>query len=260
MPGEGQDPVPKFGSFKPRKSTANGNASNSKNNREQREAVICQSRVETPKSDRDHRHKSRESDQNIRDRSLATGPDERRVHRERHRERNRNRDDPKQERRPRSSPSLQDHRTHSSDLYITDIKGDPSNLQYRRPNKWTVPLYHLYGSGSILGHPPDVKIDRALSDEQGYTLRYPTKSRSFKFVSPVDVNVHLDVTTSKMVHDRARSPQHSDGQVDQADFLPMPEQLQRKKGRPFNFPHTTRSTMLTRNTRHAHRHRKGVRC
>ena len=49
---------------------------------------------------------------------------------------------------------------------MIDVRGDLANLQYGQSNKWNVPLYYLFGSGSIVGHDPDVKIDRQLSNEK----------------------------------------------------------------------------------------------
>jgi hypothetical protein len=98
---------------------------------------------------------------------------------------------------------------------MIDVRGDLANLQYGQSNKWNVPLYYLFGSGSIVGHDPDVKIDRQLSNEHGYTLRYPPKKQIVKRVGIIELDEMFKTSPqAKMAG--------GDDRVEE-DFLPLPE-------------------------------------
>jgi len=98
---------------------------------------------------------------------------------------------------------------------MVDLRGDLANLQYGQSNKWNVPLYYLFGSGSLVGHDPDVKIDRQLSNEHGYTLRYPPKKQVVKRAGIVELDEMFKTSPqAKMVG--------GDDHVED-DFLPLPE-------------------------------------
>jgi len=100
---------------------------------------------------------------------------------------------------------------------MVDVRGDLANSQYRQLNKWHVPLYHLFGSGSVVGHDPDVKIDRQLSNEHGYTLRYPPKKQPVRRVGVIEIDEIFKPllkakTGGNSVHEDVGN-----------DYLPLPE-------------------------------------
>jgi hypothetical protein len=199
--------VPKFGSFKPKKSAAHSNASrvdNTRGNGKQRELKLGNHRVEKPKADRTSRVDSYRP---------------RTTHNTQHYRQDR--DD-----RHRDWPAIRDHRfsvneirretisREEQDCFFVDTKGDLANLQYRKSNKWTVPMYHLYGSGSILGLDPDVKIDRKFSDQNGYTLMYPPKKAPARIIDLMETDKPLEIAAVDGAGDESQSAG--------VDFVPLP--------------------------------------
>jgi hypothetical protein len=100
---------------------------------------------------------------------------------------------------------------------MIDVRGDLANLQYGQSNKWNVPLYYLFGSGSVVGHDPDVKIDRQLSNEHGYTLRYPASKQILKRAGVVELE---DMFKTSPKATMAGGNAHESVEE---DFLPLPE-------------------------------------
>lgn len=58
-----------------------------------------------------------------------------------------------------------------TDLYVVDLRGDKYNLIYGTIHRYSVPAYHRIGRGSVLGLPPNYKIDRDSSDGNTIVLR-----------------------------------------------------------------------------------------
>ncbi|KAF2247287.1 DUF1740-domain-containing protein [Trematosphaeria pertusa] len=86
------------------------------------------------------------------------------------------------EERKQSKPSQGDERRSQkrdkepSKLFASDRRGDSDILRYGGLNKYDIPAYRRYGYGSILGLPPDRKIDRELSSDKGIVVT-PAKGR-----------------------------------------------------------------------------------
>jgi hypothetical protein len=221
--------VPKFSSFKPkpRNSTAQVNAESSdarkdrRNYGERQEVRLGRHRVEKSRSNRDRprspprspRHADRHRDvANERvPRQYASHTREYRS--DRHHYHTSHRDDEARSNRSRQ-PSFVDR---PSDLYMIDLKGDLSNSQFRQSNKWNIPLYYLFGSGSVVGHDPDVKIDRQLSNEHAYTLRYPPRKQVVKRAGVIEVDEMFKTSS------QARMTGGKDHEGVGKDFLPLPE-------------------------------------
>lgn len=257
MPGSDRSPVPKFGSFKPKRSAnATAPSQNAGNNRHDgRPVKLGNHRVEKPKSHRDRHHNTSLPLRQLYQYRPAATQKHARKHGHQH---NQHRNDPYRgyaAYRERSHESDCDRNNHHynhvanrenatqygqprgetpshrfADIFVIDTKGDGANLKYRRPNKWAVPLYHLYGSGSIVGHDPDIKIDRWLSDESGYTLRYPKEKRPVKRFEPIELDGMFDAAPGVPV-DGEESPESDvhtsseDGaQAVEMDFVTLPDQ------------------------------------
>ncbi|RKF61731.1 Protein NRDE2-like protein [Erysiphe neolycopersici] len=60
----------------------------------------------------------------------------------------------------------------STDCFLFDRKGDRDNLVYGAPHKYSIPKYHRYGAGQVLGASQNLKINRELGDEKYIVLSY----------------------------------------------------------------------------------------
>jgi hypothetical protein len=217
MANNNETSVPKFGSFKPRRSAANPNTSrvdDTRGNGKQHELRLGNHRVEKPKADRTSRVDS------YRPKTAHNIQHYSRDREDRHRDWrpiNRDRKFPGNEVRGEII-SRSEH-----DFYFVDTKGDLSNLQYRKFNKWTVPMYHLYGSGSIVGLDPDVKIDRKFNDQHSYTLMYPPKKAPSRAINHAEIAEPLEHAAVGDTGTTDAEPIESDeAQHAEADFVPLP--------------------------------------
>jgi hypothetical protein len=220
--------VPKFSSFKPKPKNpttqVNAELNNARNERrsdgERQEVRLGRHRVEKSRSSRGRHHSPPRSPRHVDHcRNAAYDRPERRYgsntrehgsSRRHHYSPNRA-DEGRRNRSPRQS--FEDRH----DLYMIDVRGDLANLQYGQSNKWNVPLYYLFGSGSVVGHDPDVKIDRQLSNEHGYTLRYPASKQILKRAGVVELE-DMFKTSSKAT--MAGGNAHESVEE---DYLPLPE-------------------------------------
>lgn len=93
------------------------------------------------------------------------------VHRRRHhgkpRSRSRERS-PRRETKKEGPPAPP--KNEPVDLFVVDRKGDEKNLVYGSIHRYSVPPFHRFGAGHVLGAPPDTKIDRDYGDEKGIVL------------------------------------------------------------------------------------------
>ena len=113
-----------------------------------------------------------------------------------------------------------------------DTRGDRGNLQYGKSNKWTLPLYHLYGSGCILGLDPDIKIDRKLSDQSSYTLMYPRNKQPVNVIDLLELDEPLAYPAGGESAEKNKSTAAgSDGSKNaELDFVPLPFREARDDG------------------------------
>jgi hypothetical protein len=207
MANNSETSVPKFGSFKPKKSTAYSNTSrvdHTRGNGKQRELRLGNHRVEKSKADRTSRVDS------YRPRATHSTQHHRQDRDDRYRDWPANRDHKFSGNEIRRETSFREEH----DCFFVDTKGDLANLQYRKSNKWTVPMYHLYGSGSILGLDPDVKIDRRFNDQNGYTLVYPPKKAPARVIDLMEIDKPLETAAVDGAGDECQSAE--------VDFVPLP--------------------------------------
>ena len=82
--------------------------------------------------------------------------------------------------RKESSPNSKHRRTRTEshkdapngpESFIVDLRGDPKNIEYDCLHRYSIPFYHRSGRGSVIGAPPNVKIDRDASTEKQVVLR-----------------------------------------------------------------------------------------
>lgn len=243
MPGSDESTVPKFSSFKPRGNTnapPSQTSGNTRHDGRRREVKLGNHRVEKSKSHRDRHHDTslplRQSDHyrpgatqhDARKHGYHNSQDRRLDRRREERDCTTNHEQSNQHAQPRDELPSQ----RFADIFVIDTKGDEANLKYCRPNKWAVPLYHLYGSCSIVGHDPDIKIDRWLSDEHGYTLRYPKEKRPTKRFEPIEPEEIFGVSAADAIdgedfHESQAHESSEDGaEAVEMDFVALHEQEQ----------------------------------
>jgi len=130
--------VPKFGSFRPKPSAS----------------VPAQ-----PVPDKGDKDKLRSRDKQR---------DEGRRHDE-HRHRHRRSKESSYEREANTEP-VPPPREKSPDIFVVDRKGDVKNLVYGSVHRYSVPHFHRFGAGNVLGASPREKIDRDVTNEKGIVL------------------------------------------------------------------------------------------
>lgn len=226
MAGSDGQAVPKFGSFQPKKRPSSSVVTGSQQDSKRDDAKVEPGKHRIDKSEtrsrnRKHDGVSRDSwshqEREYRDRSPGRSTNRRPRERVTSQDSKSRNDRSDREFTERPSPVSQ-----HSDLYIVDKRGDPTNLQYRHSNKWTVPLYRLYGSGSIVGLHPDIKIDRKFSDDRSYTLVYPTKRQSRTIVDVDDLSEPRNTVRAKT--DKSVAQEDETDRVDDEDFISMPKE------------------------------------
>ena len=184
--------IPKFGSFKPKPAANEGKA---------KEAVIAHPKGRTDANDKDKE-------------------DRRRRH-GRHRSRSRERGQPAVNAETRPPEKYE-----SQDIFVIDKKGDEKNLLYGSVHRYSVPPFHRYGGGRVLGLPSDMKIDRDLGDEKGIVIRNLRESKSKHREKYVFSKIERDRPRLLKVRPEAVAEETS-GQ--EADFVPL--QAPRRKKR-----------------------------
>jgi hypothetical protein len=83
-------------------------------------------------------------------------------------------------------------------------------------------MYHLYGSGCILGLDPDIKIDRKLSDQSSYTLMYPRNKQPVKVIDLLELDEPLDYPAYKESAEKNKNATAGDDSSVEMDFVPLP--------------------------------------
>ncbi len=81
-----------------------------------------------------------------------------------------------------SSPDPRELGNRDSDLFMVDRKGDENNLVYGRADRWTVPAFHRFGSGCVLGVPSSIRIDRSYGEEKGLVIGNPIRRSREKYI------------------------------------------------------------------------------
>lgn len=114
--------------------------------------------------------------------------------------------------------------------FFKDTRGDRANLQYAGSNKWTVPMYHLYGSGCILGLDPDIKIDRRFSDQNSYTLMYPRNKQPVKVIDLLELDEPLGYPADEESAEKSKNATTGGDSSAEMDFVPLPFKETRADG------------------------------
>jgi hypothetical protein len=225
MVNSSETAVPKFGSFKPKKSSSkatNPPDNNTKSNSKERELKLGNHRIEKHKSNRTSSHASQGDSYRPRNEHNLRQYSQDRV--DRHRDWSANRGIHARGTQLRGAPlSRQEH-----EPFFVDTRGDSGNLQYGKSNKWTLSMYNLYGSGSIVGLDPDIKIDRKLSDHSSYTLMYPRNKQPLKVIDILEFDEPFERATAD--EHGANTARSNTLQSSETDFVPLPFRQDRDDG------------------------------
>jgi hypothetical protein len=99
--------------------------------------------------------------------------DDDRPHKHRHRteeDKSRSSARHRDKRRRTISPSPAPPTNIESDIFKVDTKGDASNVTYGISYRYSVPLFHRFGSGYVLGLPDKWRIDRDKGEGKGIVV------------------------------------------------------------------------------------------
>lgn len=83
-------------------------------------------------------------------------------------------------------------------------------------------MYHLYGSGCILGLDPDIKIDRKLSDQSSYTLMYPRNKQPVKVIDLLELDEPLGYPADEESAKKSKNAATGGDSSVEMDFVPLP--------------------------------------
>jgi hypothetical protein len=152
---------------------------------------------------------------------------ERRHHRRHHRSRSKSQERhrshvEKPQEKPLVIPSQAE--VPSSEIFVTDLKGDVQNLVYGKLHRYDIPLFHRIGRGSVLGASRFLKIDRSIPDDDGIVLtedrRGGHKREKYAFSRNEKKEFKLLKIRSK--------PVSQDELVSNPDFIPFPSERGQK--------------------------------
>ena len=73
-------------------------------------------------------------------------------------------------RRRTKSPPPSTRIPEEPDLYKIDVKGDPANITYGTSYRYSIPAFHRFGAGFVLGLPSQWRIDRDKGEGQGLVI------------------------------------------------------------------------------------------
>ena len=135
--------VPKFASFRPKPTTT---------------AVLEAAKAERSSLEKKHHHRGKDE---------ARDKDHRRRHHEKHQSRSPERISVQE---TELGTSQAQPGRESQGVFVVDRKGDEKNLIYGTIHRYSIPRFHRFGAGRVLGAPQDVKIDRDYGDEKGIVL------------------------------------------------------------------------------------------
>ena len=91
-------------------------------------------------------------------------------------------------------------------------------------------MYHLYGSGCILGLDPDIKIDRKLSDQSSYTLMYPRNKQPVKVIDLLELDDPLGHSADEEAAKMNKNATAGGDVSAEMDFVPLPFRETRDDG------------------------------
>ncbi|KAB8229802.1 uncharacterized protein BDW43DRAFT_314658 [Aspergillus alliaceus] len=154
--------IPRFASFKPRPAPPP-------------EADRPSERRSHDSSDRDGRHSKHHRSRHRHGRERSRSKEHRKERKDlRHDHKEAHRSERELNREHRSTPQTTVKSEDASDLYVIDRKGDKYNILYGTIHRYSIPLYHRVGRGSVLGLPPEYKIDRDTVEGDALVIKADT--------------------------------------------------------------------------------------
>ncbi|KAL2009699.1 hypothetical protein VTN00DRAFT_5506 [Thermoascus crustaceus] len=214
---EGKKPIPKFTSFKPK--PAPHPERDRSRERRSRESPVHAERDE--KSRHRHRHRSHRDRSRSRDRSR-----ERDRHRHVHAKDDYSR--PSERHDVASRPkAVVKHEEGVPDLFVVDRKGDPFNVQYGTPHRYSIPQYQRTGRGSVLGLPSSYKIDRDASDGAALIIRTDSWRADGTRIKSKSILSKLNRQGTRILRVRREAGPDTDDAA--RDFLPLDSDGSRKR-------------------------------
>ena len=104
-----------------------------------------------------------------------------------------------------------------SEPFIVDLRGDAKNVEYGSLHRYSVPAYHRFGYGAVIGAPSNVKIERDATTEKKVMLRTDDGVRKDRKLLSLK-NLHLTSESSEPVDVLTRG---SDQAETDLDFLSL---------------------------------------
>lgn len=118
----------------------------------------------------------------------------------------------------------------TSDNFIIDRKGDVKNLVYGSIHRYSVPTFHRFGAGYVLGASLDLKIDRDLDDGKELVLRDITKSKSGRREKYIFARVEREKPRLLRLRSEVVTEENANSNT---DFIPL-QPRKRKRGESTN--------------------------
>jgi hypothetical protein len=160
-------------------------------------------------------------DKNSEKKHCSRGKDERhdKDHKQHHHERRRSRSrESSPVRQTKIEPSGVQPKDESVGVFVVDRKGDVKNLVYGSVHRYSIPPFHRFGAGCVLGAPPTTKIDRDYGDERGIVLSNWRDSRSGFREKYIFSKMERERPRLLKIRPEVESERH---EVVEADFIPL---------------------------------------
>ena len=212
-------PIPKFASFKPPPAPPSA-------------------------PDRPSERRTHDSERRERSRHHEKRHSRHRSHRERSRSRERRRErregrssredvepraqEPRPEHRSTPTSTVKQPADDASALYIIDRKGDRYNIIYGTIHRYSVPRYHRVGQGSVLGLPPNYKIDRDTVEGDAIVVSPNTWRPDASRTGTKSILSGMSRERSRLLRVRPTSLLESAADASK-DYLPLDDRRSRKR-------------------------------
>lgn len=119
------------------------------------------------------------------------------------------------------------HEEGVPDLFVVDRKGDPFNVQYGTPHRYSIPQYQRTGRGSVLGLPSSYKIDRDASDGAALIIRTDASRADTTRTKSKSIFSKLNRQGTRLLRVRREAGPDTDDAA--RDFLPLDSDGSRKR-------------------------------
>ncbi|KAI5817260.1 NRDE-2, necessary for RNA interference-domain-containing protein [Pyronema omphalodes] len=129
----------------------------------------------------------------------------------------------------RLSPSPPSSDPHYEKLqnYIIDTKGDEKNLVYGTIYKYSIPSYHRFGAGRILGLPKNLVIDREKSDDKSVALKAIGEGQSARSMRQSFASLHT--AAAKRLRVKKSEPGLEEAFARNLEFVPFNIKSKKRK-------------------------------